>query len=181
MPGGPNLTSTWIYVGIAALVVVRFLFRELRQRTVRVRTLWIRPGILAALTLLLVVGSLATRGSSVGALATALVVGGALGVITGMLVARSTTFAPAGERGAVLARGSAITVAIWLVALALRFAARFLFAGSGASPAEQFELNAGLVALITAAFIVVALEFHRAIDRLAPSGTQSQTQTQSRS
>ena len=176
-PGGSGMTSTWISVAIVALVVVRFLFRELRQRRVRVRTLWIRPGILAVLTLLLIAGSFATRGTNFGVLAIALVIGAVLGVVTGTLVARSTTFAPAGERGAVLARGSAITVAIWLVALALRFAARLVFAGSGASPAEQFELNAGLVALITVAFVVVALEFHRAIDRLAPDGRGADSPT----
>jgi hypothetical protein len=170
-PGGPGTTSTWIYVGIAALVVVRFLFRELRQRTVRARTLWIRPVILAVLTLLMIAGAFAVRGANLGVLALALVVGAAVGVLTGKLVAGSTTFAPAGERGAVLARGSAITVGIWLAALALRFAVRFVFAGSGASPADQFELNAGLLGLITAAFVVVALEFHRAIDRLAPERT----------
>ncbi|MBV8749239.1 MAG: hypothetical protein JO103_05960, partial [Candidatus Eremiobacteraeota bacterium] len=79
-----------------------------------------------------------------------------------------TVFTPAGMRGAVRAKGNATTVAIWLIALALRFVARYAFADLGASRTVQYELNVGLVVLITAAFIVVALGFHRAIDRLAP-------------
>ncbi|MEA2690387.1 MAG: hypothetical protein QOD51_2994 [Candidatus Eremiobacteraeota bacterium] len=164
--GAPN--TTWITLAIVLLVVVRFLFRELRQRKIRVRTLWIRPGILGAVTLLLIGLAFTIPGVNLAALAVAVVIGIALGIVTGTLVVRSTTFAPADERGTVLATGSIVTVIVWVVAIALRLVARFAFAGTGAGAAEQFELNAGLVALVTAAFVVVALAFHRAIDRLAP-------------
>lgn len=163
----PN--TTWITLVIVLVVVVRFLFRELRQRTVRVRTLWIRPGILAAFTMVLIAGAFAIPGTNFAVLAISLVIGAVLGIVTGMLVVGSTTFAPAGQRGAVLAKGSIVTVIVWVVAIALRLVARYAFAGTGAGPAAQFELNAGLLALVTAAFVVVALAFHRAIDRLAPS------------
>ena len=168
MNGGAGTDTTLITLAIVALVVVRFLFRELRERKVRVRTLWIRPGILIFFTLLLIAGSFAIPGVDFGVMALAFAIGAALGIVTGMLVVRSTAFRPAGERGAVFAKGNATTVIVWVVALALRFVARFAFAGSGASPGQQFELNAGLLALVTAAFIVVAVQFHRAIDRLAP-------------
>jgi hypothetical protein len=180
MTGGSAGTSTnLIYLAVAALVIVRFLFRELRERRVRLRSIWIRPGITAAFTVLLIVVAFTTPSSDLGFLAVAGVIGAVLGIVTGTLIVRSTTFRTAGERGAVLAQGSMITVIIWIVALALRFVARFAFAGSGASPAQQFELNAGLLVLVTAAFVVVALGFHRAIDRLAPEQTQTQTQTRS--
>jgi len=164
--GGIN--PNYVTLAVVALIVVRFLFRELRDRIVRVRTLWIRPGILVVASVLLF--AFAFRLPDVNLLITALaVVGGAVvGVITGALVLRSTVFTPAGMRGAVRAKGNATTVAIWLIALALRFVARYAFADLGASRTVQYELNVGLVVLITAAFIVVALGFHRAIDRLAP-------------
>lgn len=165
----PN--TTWITLAIVLLVVVRFLFRELRQRKVRLRTLWIRPGLLAVFTVLLTAGAFAIPQTNFGVLAISVAIGVVLGIVTGTLVVRSTTFAPAGERGAVLAKGSVVTVIVWVVAIALRLVARFVFAGTGAAPAAQFELNAGLLALVTAAFVVVALAFHRAIDRLAPETT----------
>jgi phosphatidylserine synthase len=177
--GSAGTTTNLITLLVAALVVVRFLFRELRERKVRLRSIWIRPGILAAFTVVLIVVAFTVPRTNMAFLALACVAGAVLGVVTGMLVVRSTTFRPADERGAVLAQGNMTTVIVWIAALALRFVARFAFAGSGASPAEQVELNAGLLALVTAAFVVVALAFHRAIDRLAPGQTQTQSQTRS--
>jgi sugar phosphate permease len=162
------MNTTWITLVVVALVVVRFLFRELRARKIRVRTLWIRPGILAVITLVLIGFGFAIPRVSMGVVALSVVVGAVFGIGVGVLVARMTTFAPAGERGAVIAHGSMKTVIVWVAAIVLRLLARFAFAGAGATPAEQYELNAGLLALVTAAFIVVAVEFHRAIDRLAP-------------
>ncbi|HEV2740271.1 MAG TPA: hypothetical protein VGU66_16945 [Candidatus Elarobacter sp.] len=166
--GTSGMNSTWLTLALVAVVVVRFLFRELRARKIRVRTLWIRPGILAVLTLVLIGAGFAIPHVSMGVVALSVLVGAAFGVGVGVLVARLTTFAPAGERGAVVAQGSAKTVIVWVAAIVLRLLARFAFAGAGATPAEQYELNAGLLALVTAAFVVVAVEFHRAIDRLAP-------------
>ncbi len=167
MTSNPGMQNTVITYAIVLLVVVRFLFRELRRRKVRVRTVWVRPAILAVLLALLLWPALTLPGANRPFVAIALVAGALAGVVTGALVARSTTFTAAGERGAVFAQGNLVTVVIWLVALALRLLVRFAVAGAGATPAEQLALNVGLVALVTAAFAVVALEFHRAIDRLA--------------
>jgi hypothetical protein len=172
---GSGINPALITLVIFLVVVVRFLFRELRERTVRVRTLWIRPGILAVLMVLLLAGDFAIPRVNAPVMLIAALVGAAIGVVVGVLVARSTSFRPAGERGAVLAKGSAATVVIWLVALVLRFVARYAFAGTGADAAAQYELNAGLVALVTAAFVVVAILFHREIDRLAPEAGVSRT------
>ncbi|MBV8643341.1 MAG: hypothetical protein JO225_05440, partial [Candidatus Eremiobacteraeota bacterium] len=158
----------YLTLAIVALVVVRFLFRELRNRVVRVRTLWIRPGLFAVASVLLLAFAFKVPDVSIAIAALAAIGGAVVGVVTGTLVLRSTTFTPAGLRGAVRAKGNATTVAIWVIAIALRFAARYAFADLGASAAVQYELNLGLVVLVTAAFIVVARGFHRAIDRLAP-------------
>jgi hypothetical protein len=175
MNGGQGTSSALITLVVAAVVVVRFLFRELRERTIRLRTLWLRPGIVAVAAVALVVVALISPRTDRAILALACIGGAVVGVVAGLLVVRATTFRPAGERGAVLAHGSVTSVIVWIVALVLRYAARFAFAGSGASPAEQVELNAGLLALLTAAFVVVALAFHRAIDRLAPEREETQT------
>ena len=166
--GGSAPNTMLITLVIVALVVVRFLFRELRARKVTLRLLWVRPGILLVFTLLAIAAAFATPGVNVAILLLSVAGGAVVGVVTGALVARSTTFSPAGERGAVIAQGSIVTVIIWVVAILLRFAARYAFADAGANLAAQFELNAGLLALVAAAFVVVALAFHRAIDRLGP-------------
>ncbi len=173
--GTPGMNTTWITLALVVIVVGRFLFRELRARTIRVRSLWIRPGILAVLTLVLIGFGFAIPHVSMGVVALSVLVGAAVGIGVGVLVARMTTFAPAGERGTVIAQGSMKTVIVWVVAIVLRLIARYAFAGAGATPAEQYELNAGLLALVTAAFVVVAIEFHRAIDRLAPETATTAT------
>ena len=169
--GASGMNSTWITLAIVAVVVGRFLVRELRARTIRVRTLWIRPGILGVFTLVLIGLGFAIPRVSMGVVALSVLVGAAIGIGVGALVARLTSFAPAGERGAVIAQGSMKTVIVWVTAIVLRLLARYAFAGAGATPAEQYELNAGLLALVTAAFVVVAIAFHGAIDRLAPETT----------
>ena len=62
------------------------------------------------------------------------------------------------------AQGSPITFAIWIGAFAVRFIARFVVP-HGADPRTQLPLNAGTVALVATAFIVIALAFYRAIGR----------------
>src|ERR1700676_2864252 len=108
--GGSGTTSALITLVVVALVVVRFLFRELRERKVRLRSIWIRPGIVALFAVVLIAGAFFVPHVNLSLIALACLIGAVVGVVTGMLVARSTTFKPAGESGAVLAQGSMITV-----------------------------------------------------------------------
>ncbi len=169
MNGNAAIGSNLFTLVIVAFVVVRFLMRELRARVIRLRTLWIRPLILVVLTAFFAYEAFARPFADAGLTALSLIGGAAAGAIVGALVVRSTAFEAAGEPHAVRARGSWLTVAIWLVALALRFAARFALSPSDprtpAGIAQFFALNTGLLALVTAAFAVVALGFYRAIDR----------------
>jgi hypothetical protein len=170
-----GMSPALISLAVGLVVIVRFLFRELRERTVKVRTLWIRPGIIALLTVGFAVAAFARPSVNPGLFVLMLLAGAAVGVLTGVLVLGSTTFAPAGIAGAVRVRGSVVTVIVWIAALSLRLAARFVVGGAGADLTTQYELNAGLLALLAGAFIVVALGFHRAIDRLAPDATVART------
>ncbi len=170
--------STTVTLVFVAIVIVRFLMRELRERTVRASRVWIRPAVLVVLLVISVAGAFAvpriSANLSVPVMALSVLIGAALGVVAGLLVVRSTTFSPAGMAGAVRAKGNMTTVVVWVVALALRFIARYAVAGAGANVAQQYELNVGLIALVTAAFAVVAYLFHRQIDRLAPEpGTRT--------
>ena len=169
---GPGVNAL-VTIAVILLVVVRFLYRELRERTVRLSSLWIRPGIFAAVTLFVIAGSLIVPGLNHPLVFMSVAAGLGFGMATGQLVLDSTSFAPSERPRAVRVKGSIATVIVWLAALALRLAARLVVGGNG-GPAAQFELNVGLIALIATAFVVVAMGFHRAIDRYAAAPTAPQ-------
>jgi hypothetical protein len=149
---------------ILALVVFRIAQRELKERVVKARTLWIRPAILLAITAWLIVLSIQLDPSGTTELMVALIAGVVLGAITGLLIVANTSFRAADVPNAVRAHGSRITFAIWIGAFAIRFLARFVIP-HGADPRTQLPLNAGTVAMVATAFVVIALAFYRAIAR----------------
>jgi hypothetical protein len=158
------LTQSLFTVVILAFVVFRFAQRELKERVVKAGTLWIRPVILLAVTVWLVVLSISLDPAGTTELIVALVAGVVLGAVTGLLIVANTTFRAADIPNAVRAQGSRITFAIWIGAFAIRFIARFVVP-HGADPRTQLPLNAGTVALVATAFIVIAVAFYRAIGR----------------
>jgi len=160
----PMVTQSLISVLIAALVVFRFAQHELKERVVKANTLWIRPVILLAITVWLIVLTLSVDPSGTPEMIVALIAGIVLGAVTGLLIVANTSFRPADVPNAVRVQGSRITFAIWIGAFAIRFIARFVVP-HGADPRTQLPLNAGTVALVAAAFIVIALAFYRAIGR----------------
>jgi len=160
-----SMNTTLITFIVVVFVVVRFLYRELRARVVQGRTLWVRPAFLVVVVALLTATALTIPGAQPVEVVIGLVAGTVLGIVTGTLALRYTTFETAGVPNAVRALGSSKSVIVWVVALALRFAFRLFFAHDGAQ--VQFTLNVFTTALIAVAFIVVALGFHRAIARFA--------------
>jgi hypothetical protein len=158
------VTQSLFTVLILAFVVFRFAQRELKERVVKGSTLWIRPAVLLAVTVWLIVLSMSLDPSGSTELIVALIAGIALGAITGLLIVANTTFRAAGVPNAVRAQGSRLTFGIWIGAFAIRFIARFVVP-HGADPRTQLPLNAGTVALVATAFIVIALAFYRAIGR----------------
>ena len=120
--------------------------------------------MLLAITVWLIVLTLSVDPSGTTEMIVALIAGVALGAITGLLIVANTGFRPAGVPNAVRVQGSRITFAIWIGAFAIRFIARFVVP-HGADPRTQLPLNAGTVALVAAAFVVIALAFYRAIGR----------------
>lgn len=168
MTGNSGSTNTTLITFIVIVfVVVRFLYRELKARIVQGRTLWVRPAFLVVVLALLTAAALKIPGAQPVEIVVGLIAGVVLGIVTGALVLRYTTFEAAGVPDAVRALGSTKTLVVWLVALALRFGFRLFFAHG--DDQVQFTLNVFTTALVTAAFIVVAFGFHRAIARFAGS------------
>lgn len=162
-----SMNTTLITFIVVVFVVVRFLYRELKARVVQGRTLWVRPVFLVVVLALLTAAALSVPHAQPVVIVAAFVAGAVLGVVTGALVLRYTTFEAAGVPGAVRALGSTKSLVVWVVALALRFAFRLFFAHGDEQ--VQFTLNVFTVALVAVAFIVVALGFHRAIARFTGS------------
>jgi hypothetical protein len=158
----PMVVQSLLSLLIVALVVFRFAQRELKERVVKASTLWIRPVVLIAITVWLIVLTLTADPSGTSEMIVALAAGVVLGVVTGGLIVANTTFRPADIPNAVRAQGSRLTFAIWIGAFAVRFLARFIVP-HGADPRTQLPLNSGTVALVATAFIVIAVGFYRAI------------------
>jgi len=160
----PIVTQSLVSLLVVAFVVFRFARRELKERVIKAGTLWIRPAVMLAITAWLIVLSVSLDPSGTTEMIVALIAGIVLGAVTGVLIVANTSFRAADIPNAVRAQGSRITFAIWIGAFVIRFLARYLVP-HGADPRTQLPLNAGTVALVATAFIVIAFAFYRAIGR----------------
>jgi hypothetical protein len=146
---------------VSLLVVALVARRELRPTTQVAGRLWVRPAILAVITL-----ALAALGAYEGPDRIASLVGWTIGGIvvgaaTGVALLRCTSIRPAEQPNAIVAQGSLVTLAMWLVVLAIRVVARVVFGGTSA--ASNLDASVGTVAVVAAASVVLASAFHRAI------------------
>jgi hypothetical protein len=143
---------------IGALVVARFLFRELRERKLSTGQLYVLPAFIGAIALLSIavtVGVMPGRGAEL-ALEMGLAV--PVGALFGLGVAHFTTVR-IGPDGTVLFKGSYVTVAFWIAALALRMGLRYVVAGVH-SLAETTVANTALVVLIFVALTLVRVRVY---------------------
>ena len=162
---GTISTQTLVSTLVVAFVIFRFAMRELRERTVKASSLWLRPGLMGVLTLGFVAATVSQYPAGDLEMIGAVAGGGVLGVLTGMLVVANTRFAPAAIANAVRARGNRYTLLIWIVAFALRFAAHYVLPHATGELA-QLPLNCGTFAMTAFAFGTIALAFRREIDRV---------------
>jgi hypothetical protein len=150
-PSGP-----WIWILIIALVVGRFLARELRDRPIPLGRFFLVPSIFGALALGLVGFAVSSAPGlfvdvCAGTLA-ALAVGSGIGLAVDRFT--GVRLNPAGTTAIV--RGSWATAAIWVGALALRLVGRYIAFGAGLrSAGTALALNAVLVVMIAAALVVL--------------------------
>ncbi len=165
-------TQSLIALGVTVVIVLRFARRELRERTVRARTLWVRPAILIAVAGYLIALSTQLDPTGDGEMAAVLAVGAVLGAVVGWAIVRNTRFGPGTAPHSVTMRGSRLTFGIWIGALAVRLLARYALP-YGADPRAQLPLDCGTVTMTAVAFVVIAIATLQAIrsygTRSAPS------------
>ena len=141
------------YLAILVLIVGRFLLRELRERKLKLNQIFVLPAILGVLALFLTVSTAGlfpqTRVLMAGE--TFITLGVGLGV--GLAVAHFTNVRLGDTPGSVMVLGNAKTIAIWLGALALRFAVRFAIPPSDVISTQS--ANVALVVMVAAALTMV--------------------------
>jgi hypothetical protein len=164
-----STTQSLYALAVTVFVVYRFARRELRERTIKASTLWIRPALLIAITGYLIYLSSTLDPLGDGEMLAVLGGGAVLGVIVGLAIVRNTHFAAAAVSNAVRVTGNKITFAIWIAALAVRLLARFVLP-HGAEPAAQLPLNCGTIVMTAVAFVVIAIAFWIEIRRYAGVG-----------
>ena len=158
-----STSSFWFTFAIILLVIARFLFRELRVRRIKRSTIFSIPLVMAIVAGLTIYLSATTAPGQDYNLAIGGVIAIVVGIALGLAVGHFTTVQV--QDGVMLVRGSWITVAIWVGALALRLLARFFVTGGSVMASTDpstlgpsLMLNAVLVILLVAALFTVRLD-----------------------
>lgn len=145
--------SYLVWIGVAIAIVLRFGFRELRERKIRLGRLFVVPAIVGGVAIVLIVAAATEAPQRVLELAALSVVAGVVGYGIGLAVAHYTTLRVGVEPGIVFIRGSYATLGIWIAAFALRGLARFVV-GTHDLGATAIANAALLVVLATAIAVV---------------------------
>src|ERR1700676_2157714 len=158
--------TIWITIAVIALVLARFLFRELRVRRMKTSSIFAIPiiaGVVGAFYIYLVVSAAPNQMTP---LVAGSIIAVAVGIGIGWAVAHFTTVQTA-TQGMLLVRGSWITVGIWVAALALRLFARWFVSGgqsivyvnTSSVDGPSLMLNAVLLVMLTTALPPVRFRF----------------------
>ncbi len=151
------MSNVGIGVLVAVLVIGRFLLRELRERRYAIGRIYVLPGVVGAIALALIVTSCVYEPAALGVLAISCVAALILGGAIGYGVAHFTKVRVTADPSVLYSRGSYVTVAIWVVAFALRFLARVGASGGHLMQPthEALAFNAALVLLLASALFFV--------------------------
>jgi hypothetical protein len=172
------MVSTGLIVnGALVLALVAFLlYRQTIARPVVARRLWLLPGILAVVGVV-VIGNVNTGTLSSTALTwigTDLVISLALGAIRGCFVRIY-------ERDGVMWRqGGVITVSLWLVAIAARVGIAYFAGKAGVGNVSEAALELALAASLLAQNAVIAIRGTRQGLRFAPDLRERRSYSRSR-
>ncbi len=152
----PSTSGLWVWLVVMALVVGRFLLRELRDRRIPFQRFFALPLVFAALAVALVSYAVWTAPSVFAEVAAGTLAAIAVGAAIGLAVDRFTSVRLGSGGTSAIVRGSWVTAGIWIVALALRVVGRSVAFGAGLRSAQStLALNAVLVVLLAAALIVL--------------------------
>jgi hypothetical protein len=149
-------TGALVPLLVLALIVGRFLARELRDRRIPFSRFFTLPIVFAVIAAALVALAVSTAPYVSVDVAAGTVAALAVGAGIGLAVDRFTSVRldPAGT--VAIVRGSWITAAIWIGALALRLLGRYVAYGAGLrSAGTTLALNAVLVVMLAAALLVL--------------------------
>jgi|SRR5271165_1843394 len=153
--------GVWLTLVLVAVVVVRFLLRELRVRRMLLNRIYVLPAVFGLLVAFLFVTTLSQDPSQLTNLIVGSLAAVVIGAGVGLAVAHFTTVERGNASGVVLVRGSATTVAIWIGALLLRLVPRFVLGTVPHSPGTTLMLNTVLLVLLWVAIAVVRLQIVR--------------------
>ncbi|TNC28942.1 hypothetical protein [Amycolatopsis alkalitolerans] len=158
-----------LYIVIAAFVVWRVVYRQQRGSTITVRGLVLFPGILLVLGVLNSARALPTAsGGEIGLFAADLLVLLALGIARGASTHLDT------RDGYAFQKGTAVTLALWLVTIAIRIG--FALAGVKMGLTGPLTSSSTLLSLGVSIGVQNALIYHRARRRDLPiAASRSET------
>jgi hypothetical protein len=169
--------TLWITLAVIALVLARFLFRELRVRRIKTAAIFSIPIITGIIAAFLVYSVVSAAPDQITSLTIGGMVAVVVGIAIGLAVAHFTTVRVA-EPGVLLVRGSWVTVGIWVAALALRWLARsfvpggstVIYSSAASTAGPSLMLNAVLVIMVVAALTTVRVRM-LAVSREIPPDT----------
>jgi hypothetical protein len=151
-----SLTSILAPLAVGLLVVIRFLVRELRDRRIPFNRFFVFPAIFGVISVALVYFAASTAPYYVVQLAAGSFAAVVVGIGIGLAVDRFTSVRLGPSGTSAIIRGSWMTVAIWIAALALRLVGRYFIFGVGPKAlGVTLTLNAALVLMLFAAMVVL--------------------------
>lgn len=139
-----------LLLDVLALIVVGFIAaRQFREKRMKVSLLWIMPALTLLFTYTGIQQDLFDTAFSPAVIGAAFVIGLAVGAVRGA----TTKLAIDTTSQSIIVKGTYVSVALWLILLAVKGVADFAFAASGSA-----QSVAGLTAaLITAALLSFSL------------------------
>lgn len=161
------MNNQYVLLVIIAVVVVRFLVRELRPRRLNPPRMLAPPLIVVALAVFFI----ATASQAFAFETTQLLLAGLAGIVGGIIVGAivlrttNTELAPDGK--ALIVRGSWITVCVWVGAFALRLLGRFFI--DPHNVAQSFVLNSGTIFMAASALATVGVAYFQRFRRYRAS------------
>jgi hypothetical protein len=154
------------------VVVAILAVRMLRPQKISVTRMWVTPIILCALTLWVIYANNLLNPAPPGEIALGLMVGALAGIPFGILRGMHTDVRPTERRGVMYLGSSWVTLAIFAVALGLRYAARMLMPDRGSLTSTIGDaVLAFAIAFIGASYVVIFRKYEALVAPLARGDT----------
>jgi len=157
-----------------AVVVAILAIRLIRPQRISVTRMWIAPIALCLLTAWVIYLNQTMNPAPPLEIVLGLIVGGIVGIPFGVLRGRHTTVRPTDRRGVMYLGSSWITLAIFVAAFALRYAARALMPQRGSLSATIGDACLAFAISFIASSYVVIFRKYEAMVALSHPSTSSE-------